>query len=294
MNTAGLSQNPVGFRKGFEKASGGYRRAQEPRQSVSAGASRRAARKDVSSMHVSGAKKQWLGVLLVMGVSFSAWAEMPDWYLRLRDAIYEQQLDAGGIEPIYEEAKKAAEASLSGPVLYVMLSRCEYFMGRAYQEDQRKDDAIRCYERGVALAEKANAETPSAGAYEMLASHIGQQCMLRSVPWVMVNGLKVEENAKKGLGLNNRHAACMYMIASRWAFGPKPFGKPERGVTELSAMLDGKVDLEKDDYFNIYSGIAYAYLRLDEKAKAFTWVTKALELYPTNKFALGLLEKAKS
>jgi opacity protein-like surface antigen len=110
----------------------------------------------------------------------------------------------------------------------------------------------------------------------------------------MVNGLKVEENAKRGLELDSRHAACMYMIASRWAFGPKPFGKPERGVTELSAMLNGKADLEKDDYFNVYSGIAYAYLRLKKKAEAVTWVNKALEIYPTNKFALGLLEEAGS
>jgi hypothetical protein len=86
----------------------------------------------------------------------------------------------------------------------------------------------------------------------------------------------------------------MYMIASRWAFGPKPFGKPERGVTELSAMLDGRADLEKDDYFNIYSGVAYAYLRLKKKADAVSWANKALEMYPTNKFALGLLEEAKN
>jgi tetratricopeptide (TPR) repeat protein len=246
-------------------------------------------------MKFSGAKKRFLCAALVTAFfPFNARAETPDWYVRLRDAIYEQRLDAGRIEPVYEDAKRAAEASLSGAALYVMLSRCEYFMGRAYQEDGRKDEAIRCYERGVVLAEKANAETPSAGAYDMLASNIGQQCMLRSVPWVMVNGLKVEENAKKGLELNNRCAACMYMIASRWAFGPKPFGKPERGVTELSAMLDGRVDLEKDDYFNIYSGIAYACLRLKKKAEALTWVNKALDIYPTNKFALGLLEEAKN
>jgi tetratricopeptide (TPR) repeat protein len=215
----------------------------------------------------------------------------PDYFLPLRDAIYAQELSADEIIPLYRNALRKARESLAGPELYIMLSRCEYMMGRAYQEDQRKEDAIRCYENGVVWAEKANAEMPSAGAYEMLASNIGQQCMLRSVPWVMVNGLKVEENAKKGLKLDSQHAACMYMIASRWAFGPSPFGNPQRGITELSAMLNGSADLGKDDYFNIYSGIGYAYLRLKKKAEAAAWITKALEIYPTNKFALGLLRE---
>jgi tetratricopeptide (TPR) repeat protein len=175
-----------------------------------------------------------------------------------------------------------------------MLSRCEYMMGRVYQYEERKEEAIRCYENGVAWAEKANAEIPTADAYEMLASNIGQQCMLRPFPWVMANGLKVEENAKKGLKLNSRHATCMYMIASRWAFGPSPFGNPQRGITELNTMLNGAADLEKDNYFNVYSGLGYAYLRLKKKTDAAVWITKALEIYPTNKFALGLLRETEN
>jgi tetratricopeptide (TPR) repeat protein len=195
------------------------------------------------------------------------------------------------VDPLYRNALAKAQETLTGRELYIMLSRCEYLMGRAYQEDQRKDEAIRCYQNGVTWAERANAEAPSADAYEMLASNIGQQCMLRSVPWVMANGLKVESNAKKGLKLDSRHAACMYMIASRWAFGPNPFGNPQRGINELSAMLNGTADLEKDDYFNVYSGIGYAYLRLKKNEDAAVWITKALEIYPTNKFALGLLRE---
>jgi tetratricopeptide (TPR) repeat protein len=175
-----------------------------------------------------------------------------------------------------------------------MLSRCEYLMGRVYQEDQRKEEAIRCYENSISWAEKANAERPSADAYGMLASNIGQLCLLRSTFWVMANGLKVEENAKKGLRLDSRHAACMYLIASRWAFGPSPFGNPQRGINELSEMLNGIADLGKDDYFNAYTGIAYAYLRLKKKTEAAGWINKALELYPTSKFALGLLRETQS
>jgi tetratricopeptide (TPR) repeat protein len=215
----------------------------------------------------------------------------PDYYLSLRDAVYAQELNADEIVPLYRAAQEKAKETLAGYELYTMLSRCEYMMGRVYQENERKDEAIQCYERGVAWAKKANAETPAAGAYEMLASNIGQQCMLRSVPWVMANGLKVEENARKGLKLDSRHAACMYMIASRWAFGPAPFGNPRRGVTELRSILSEGANLGADDYFNIYSGIAYAYLRLKNKTEAAIWAAKALDIYPTNKFARGLLQE---
>ncbi|MDR1024853.1 MAG: tetratricopeptide repeat protein [Treponema sp.] len=218
----------------------------------------------------------------------------PDYYLTLRDAIFAQELNADRIAPLYRDAVAKAQETLRGRELYTMLSRCEYMMGRAYQEDQRKDEAIRCYENGVSWAEKANAEAPSADGYEMIASNIGQLCMLRSTFWVMANGLKVEQNAKKGLKLDERHAACMYLIASRWAFGPNPFGNPRRGVTELQAMLNGTADLDRDNYFNIYSGIGYAYLRLENKAEAAVWITRALEIYPTNKFALGLLRETET
>ena len=235
-----------------------------------------------------------LALALCINAVLAGAKEPPDWFTPLRDAVYAQELSADEIDPLYQNAVKRAGENLTGGELYTMLSRCEYMMGRAYQEDKRKDDAIRCYERGVEWAEKANAEITSADAYEMLASNIGQQCMLRPITWVMVNGLKVEENAKKGLKLDDRHAACMYMIASRWAFGPGPFGNPQRGVNELSAMLNGNTDLGQDDYFNVYSGVSYAYLRMKKKTEAAVWAARALEIYPTNKFALGLLRDSKN
>ena len=170
-----------------------------------------------------------------------------------------------------------------------MLSRCEYMMGRVYQIDGRNDEAVACFERGMGLAEKSLGARPSPEAYEMLASNVGQACMLKGRAWVMANGLKVEQNAKRALDLDPRNAASQYMIASRWAFGPGPFGNPQRGIDEMGAILTGGADLQKDDFFNVYSAIAYAYVRLKKKPDALPWIRKALELYPTNTFARDLL-----
>jgi hypothetical protein len=126
----------------------------------------------------------------------------------------------------------------------------------------------------------------------MLASHYGQACMLKSRAWVMANGLKVEQNAKKALALDSRNAACLYMVASRWVFGPGAFGNPKRGITELEAILADEASLQKDDLFNVYSAMGYAYIRIKKNQEALPWIKKSLALYPTNKFALDLLDEA--
>ncbi|MDR3249129.1 MAG: hypothetical protein LBT39_10140 [Treponema sp.] len=213
---------------------------------------------------------------------------LPDWFLPLREAIFEQTLMADAVSVIYNEAAAKARASLSGAELDAILSRCEYMMGRAYQEEKRDAEALVCYEKGIALAERSIGQRPTAEAYEMLSCNYGQACMLKPTTWVMANGLKVEQNAKRALNLDPRNAACQYYIASRWVFGPGILGNPQKGIADMKAILTG-ADMGKDDYFNVYSSIGYAYIRLKKKQDALPWIQKSLAIYPTNKFALGLL-----
>jgi tetratricopeptide (TPR) repeat protein len=233
------------------------------------------------------------GVLLVSLLCicsvFAGAGEEPVWFIPLRDAVFAQTLKAESVAPIYRETKSLAEATLSGGERDAMLSHCELMMGKSFQLDERNDEAIACYERGIALAERSIAAGPSPEAYEMLSANIGQACMLKPRTWVIANGLKVEQNARKALSLNPRNAACLYMVASRWVFGPGIFGNPQRGIAEMEAILNGSADLEKDDFFNVYSAIAYAYIRLEKNQDALPWIRKSLELYPTNKFAGDLL-----
>ena len=215
-------------------------------------------------------------------------AQIPLWLEDFRDAVYNQELSIGLAEGYYREAEKQAKETLTGYALYSMLSRCEYLLGRVYQDQGRNTEAVNRFETGMDWAKKSLAIADNAAAYEMLASHIGQLCMIKSKAWVMVNGLKVEENAKKARQLDGRNAGALYLLASRWAFGPGPFGNPERGITELEAMLNGQADLQKDDYFNVYSAMGYACIRLNRNQEALSWVQKSLVLYPSNKFALDL------
>jgi len=221
-------------------------------------------------------------------LALNTYAQIPSWLEGFRDAVYGQDISIAASEAMFREAEHQAREGLTGAGLYTMLSRCEYFLGRVYQDHGRNSEAASHFETGITWAERSLAEAPSAGAHEILASHIGQLCMIKSTLWVMTNGLKVEENARKAQALDSQNAGAMYLLASRWAFGPGMFGNPKRGITELQAILNGQGELQKDEYFNVYSALGYAHMRLNQNQEALTWVERSLTLYPTNKFALDL------
>jgi tetratricopeptide (TPR) repeat protein len=215
---------------------------------------------------------------------------LPEWFIPLREAIYEQQLKADEIVPMYRDISNTAKGSLSGAGLYVMLSRCEYMMGRAYAFEEKKTDAAAHYDEGIKYAEKALETLKSAEAYLMLAENISQSCTVRPVSYAMTNGLKVEKYAKNALEIDSRNAAAQYLIAARWVFAPSPFHNYKRGIEMLNA-IPNESNMDKDDIFNVYSSLGYAYLQQKNSLQARTWLLRSVEIYPTNKYVQSLLSK---
>ncbi len=219
------------------------------------------------------------------------WAEnLPEWLIPLREAVYEQELDADQIKTLYVAAKTAANANCSGAELNLALSRCEYFMGRAFQYYKRNAEAFARYIEGIKLAEKALTAVPSAEAWVMRAENLSQSCAVGTVGYAMTNGLNVEKFAKNALALNSRNAAAQIIVAARWVYAPAPFNNHKKGIEMMTAILE-KGDMEKDDRFNVNSAIGYAYVQQKKYADARPWLLKSLEIYPSNKFAAELLEK---
>jgi tetratricopeptide (TPR) repeat protein len=212
---------------------------------------------------------------------------LPEWYIPLREAVYEQQLTANEIAPMYREISARTRTSLSGAPQLIMLSRCEYMMGRAYLYEERKDEAAARFSDGMDYAQRALNIRESAEAWVMLAENLSQSCVVRSVAFAMANGLNVEKYSKNALAINSRNAAASIMIASRWIYAPSPFHNYRRGIDMMSAIIN-ECDMEKDDMFNVYSGIGYAYVQMRNSAQARTWLTRALEIYPTNRYVQNL------
>ena len=214
----------------------------------------------------------------------------PEWMIPLRVAVYEQKLNAGEIEPLYFAAKTAAEEQYSGSDFDLAISRCEYFMGRAFQDNKQTEAARSRYKEGMRLAEKVANTAPNAEAWLLLAQNLSQACSLGPWTYTVANGLNVEKYAKNALTFDRRNAAAQYLIAARWVFAPSPFNNIKKGIEMMEAILQNG-DTGKDDLFNVYSAIGYGYVQQKKYGDARPWLQKSLEIYPTNKYAGELLEK---
>ncbi|MDR2101939.1 MAG: tetratricopeptide repeat protein [Treponema sp.] len=235
-------------------------------------------------------KKYILGAFFCL-FGFMVYAEsLPDWFLPLREAIYEQKLMADEVLPLYREVKRRAEENLSGQQLYLMLSRCEYMMGRVYLYETRKDEALARFDEGMAQAQRSLDTAASPEGWVMLAENLSQSCSLRTVGYVIRNGPQVERYAEKALALDAGNTAAQILIASRWVYAPSPFNNLKRGIQMMEDILNNfDTRLQKDDRFNVYSAIGYAYLKQKKSQEAKTWLQRSLAVYPTNQYVQELL-----
>jgi tetratricopeptide (TPR) repeat protein len=217
---------------------------------------------------------------------------LPPWFIPLRDAVYEQELKADEIAPLYRDALVKAGLASSESEKLVLFSRCEYMMGRAYQYEERKEEASLCYERGMKYAEDSIKLDGGAWACQMFAENISQACAVRGTSYAVSNGLKVEEYAKKALKLDADNVASLLMVASRWIYAPWPFHNHSKGIkllNEIISKYDKDDMMQRDDHFNVYIALGFVYNEQKKKADARRWLEKALSVYPTNKYADKLL-----
>ncbi|MDR0723502.1 MAG: tetratricopeptide repeat protein [Treponema sp.] len=236
-------------------------------------------------------------LLLVCTVNLTALYgdPLPPWFIPLRDAVYEQTLSADTLVSLYKQTIQETEKNLSGQSRYLMLSRCAYMLGRAYQYEGRKGEAAAQYEQGITWATVALQEEDSTEGWQLLAEHISQSCAVRPVSYALVNGGKVETYAKKALELDTRNGAARIMIAARYVYAPAPFNNYKRGIQMMQDIIqEPEVVLQKDDRFNVYTAIGYAYYQQKHYGEARLWLQKALHIYPTNQFVQSMLKNTDS
>jgi len=217
---------------------------------------------------------------------------LPEWMIPLREAIYEQKLTANEVTPLYNAAKTDASQNLSGATLNLALSRCEYYMGRALLFEERNTEAKTHFSEGLRIAEGLVQTSPSAEAWVLRAENLSYLCQIGPWTFTVSNGLRIEDFSKNALRYNNRNAIAQYLIAARWVYAPAPFNNHKKGIEMMSAIIENG-DMDKDDRFNVYSAIGYAYLQQKKNTEARTWLQRSLEVYPTNKYVNGLLNNIK-
>ena len=227
--------------------------------------------------------------LLCAGVGLHA-ADM----IRLRDAIYEQRLTANQVRPIYDEVRATVGGMAPGAARYQALSRAEFFMGRALLFEEREREARTHFAEGLRLAEAALALAASAEGWVLRGENLAHLIQVSNWTFALANGLDVERFARNALAINPRNAAAQYLIAARWVFAPSPFNNINRGLEMMKAIANGGGDMARDDRFNVNSAIGWGYVQQRRYDAAIPWIQRALEVYPSNRFASDLLAAAEA
>lgn len=244
----------------------------------------------------SSVTKRWLPALLLMFcLPAVAPAEGADSvrssYEALRDAMYNHET-LSRLEALYREALAALGApGLPEADAALWRSRVEYMIARGYQAWDDKGRAISHYEEGLAALEALAPERVTSESWRMTSECISQLCLLKPVGFVVANGPKVSTYAERALAMDPKNAAAQVIIAASKIYPPALLGgNPKRGIDLMQAALSMGT-AERDDLFNIYSGIGLAYGKLKNAGEARRWLAMALELYPGNVYARTEYEK---
>lgn len=206
-------------------------------------------------------------------------------YENLRDGVYNSESSETELIRLYKTALDAVAASTLGQTdKSYWLSKVEYMIGRAYQNREEKEKAADHYDRSLANIETSLSTGDFSEGFRMKSEIISQMCLVKGVGFILANGLKVNEFAEKALKLNPDNGKAIIIIASSKVYPPPLYGGNPRKGMDLMLEAQTKPDIEKDDMFNIYSGVGIAYGKLKDPEKARFWLENALELYPANKF----------
>ena len=209
-----------------------------------------------------------------------------------RDAMYADPLNDESLRVLYEQTKTDILASLSDYDMYVAQSRLDYYMGRSYSYAQNKTEAASFYDRSLESAEKALAIRQGPEALLMQGESLSQNCAVKPTSYALAHGMKIGKIAKQALDADPKNGAALYLLSAQHIYAPSPFNNYRRGIKEMQQILDTSgVRLENDDLFNITSALAYVYIQQGKYDDALPWIQKALEVYPTNFFALSLQEQ---
>jgi tetratricopeptide (TPR) repeat protein len=206
-------------------------------------------------------------------------------YEELRDAVYEY-MPLAQIETRFQGAVSILEdESLEDRERLYWLSRLEYMMGRAFQSRGDKKRAAAHYESGLEYARRALELQEFSDGWRMMAENLGQLCLMKDLPFLLANGARGPQYAQRALKADPRNVAAQIFLAAAKIYPPLVAGgNPARGIQMMNEAL-ALQPTEKEDLFNIYSGIGVGLGKLRRNAEAAEWLRKALEIFPNNQYA---------
>ena len=212
----------------------------------------------------------------------------------LRDSVYESGEPSEVEKAATELARSAAARGLGEPALPLALATMEYLAGRSWNEAGDKKKAIPHFEAAVTHARLAMKSGEYPAGLMALTKPLSELCLLKGMGFLIANGPRISENARKILAMEPDHAGAIVTLAAAKAYPPPIFGgNPAEAIARLTELLAARGSaFEKDELFDIRTCMGTAEAKLGHKPEARAWFEAALALYPRNRFALAELEKA--
>lgn len=235
---------------------------------------------------------------------------------RLRDAVYNHELDTGGYYGLRREILLEVEETITDPAEAARArALAHYYIGRwhqaiktremmvEYAEELRADRLLRLRryytEREEAMAAYLLARNecrqlleirPDAESHRLYGEILGQMLFLGDAGDAISIGGKARRNVSRALELNPNLVKAMIQEASRLAYTPLTFGgNPEEAREAFRLILRQGVS-DPEDLFNIYGGFAMAAFAEGEDAESQSWFLEASAVYPGNIFASGMAD----
>ncbi len=233
-----------------------------------------------------------------------------------RDTMYLHEADSDELGRLYEVLLDELSAlSLSARELSYRKAQAAYYLARGYQAPQtveqvmvqdgfvrkgrfkklqksydRLGEMTALYEEAMALAESYLQEGRDARGVRLYAEGLSQLSTLKTLGFLMNNGPKVRPLAEEALALNAGEVKAQMLLAARYVFSPAVWGgNPDKGIAMLESIA-AVAEEDRENRHNLAVAIGYAHTmagRWDEAARSFR---EALEVYPTNVYALGMLK----
>ena len=224
--------------------------------------------------------------------------ELPDYqrsYVELRDRTYNSE-NPDRLGFLYRRALQQArgahrQGTLDDVDLAYWVGQIEYMMGRAWQAVEENEQADEHYESGLETVESALEERRTSELLRLQSDTISQLCLVRGLGYTILNGPRVGPLAQEALELDPDNGKAIIILASAKVYPPPIFGgNPTEGIRLMREALE-KPNIDKDDRFNILSGIGVALGKLNRESEARRYLRRALDLYPENEFATEELSR---
>ena len=215
-------------------------------------------------------------------------------HCEFRDSIYNQSRDSVKIYSLYNNTLNSYSSIVPQLHKLYWMARAHFLLGWYYYHTTgNKKSAKKQWKIMLKYTEEALKIEEFSEGYRLRAEAISHLCMVTSVSWVLINGLRIKGNCEKALELNPNNAKAMFLLGASKTYPPSWFGgNTNKAIKILHKALKLQYQ-ELNDTYNIYTAMGVAFLKEKKYRKALRWLEKSVEIYPKNEFSNAMILKAK-